>query len=236
MKVAICDDSRTDISLLQEGIIAHPASSIFDIEVFASSNDLLSKITRGEMIDLIFLDVEMPDINGIELGKLIRAFLPNAFIVFVTNFPQYAIDAYECEAYHYLLKPVTHEKLFCILDKLLKKYRNRNSEYIIKGRFENVRVHVRDILYVEYFNKHVCFYMDTPKKEHYQIIGNLTNIYEKLKGLGFFRCHQAFIVNLEKINRFNGYNAILVTGDVIPISVRNKSDLLVAYSKYHEGI
>lgn len=236
MKIAICDDYKEDLDLLQRSISMHPMSKNFTIEVYTSPEVLLSKILKGKLFDLIFLDIDMPEINGIELGKKIRQCLPKSFIVFATNYPQYALDAYDCEAYHYLVKPIVTEKLLVILDKITKKLKAGNQEYIIHGRFENVRVKVSDILYVEYFRKHVCFHLDTPKKEQYEVIGNLSDVYEKLRMFGFFRCHQAFIVNLGKISRFSGYNAVLTNGDVIPISVRNKKDLIVAYTDYYEGM
>ena len=200
MKIAICDDCKEDVALLQNGITTHPLSNNLKVEVHTSPNALLNKILNGKSFDLIFLDVDMPEINGIELGKKIRQKLPKCFIVFATNYPQYALDAYECEAYHYLIKPIITEKLHTILDKLVKNFRDRNKEYIIHGRFENVRVRVSDILYVEYLRKHVCFHLDTPEKTSYEVIGSLTDIYEKFKMLGFFRCHQSFIVNLTQGN------------------------------------
>lgn len=236
LKIAICDDYAKDIDLLHSSIATHPMSDKFDIEVYTSSKDLLLKISKGKSFDVIFLDVDMPELSGIELGKKIRQFLPKSFIVFVTNYPQYALDAYDCEAYHYLIKPIITEKLHAILDKLAKNFKDRNQEYVIQGRFENVRVHVSDILYVEYYRKHVRFYLDTSGEKIYEVIGSLTEVYDKLKMFGFFRCHQAFIVNLGKIIKFDGYNAVLVNKAIVPISVRNKSDLITAYSDYHKDV
>lgn len=236
MKIAICDDFKKDIDLLHDEISTHPLSNTLNIEVHTSPKDLLFKIANGKSFDLIFLDVDMPEINGIELGKKIRQFLPKSFIVFATNYPQYALDAFECEAYHYLIKPIITEKLHTILDKLAQHFIDKNREFEIRGRFEHARVRVSDILYVEYYRKHVCFHLDAPGKNRYDIMGSLTEVYEKLKMLGFFRCHQAFIVNLGKIVRFDGYNAILKNGNAIPISVRNKSDLIIAYSNYHKDV
>ena len=236
MKIAICDNSIEDIKKLHKCISEHEKYNIFDVLEFTSPTMLLDEISKGKRFDIIFLDVDMPDINGIELGKRIRSFLEKSFIIFVTNYPQYALDAYDCAAYHYLIKPIDTKKLHSTLEKIITNYVNKNAEYIIRGRFENVRVLVNDILYVEYFRKHVCFHIDGPKREQYEVIGNLTEIYDKFKPLGFFRCHQAFIVNLEKINKFDGYNAILVNGETIPISVRNKTDLVIAYTNYHERI
>lgn len=236
MKIAICDDFSEDIDLLQKSISAHPMSKNFDIEIYTSPKELLNKISGGKLYDLIFLDVDMPELNGIKLGKKIRRFLPKSFIIFATNYPQYALDAYDCEAYHYLIKPINTEKLHTVLDKLVKNFKDRNQEYEIHGRFENVRVRVSDILYVEYYRKHVCFHLDTPRKEKYEVIGTLAEVYEKLNMLGFFRCHQAFIVNLGKIVRFDKYNAILKNGEIIPVSVRNKSGLIIAYSDYYKDV
>ena len=236
MTVAICDDCKEDIDRLLKSISLHSKYKNFDIEIYTSSKLLLNHILNGKLFDLIFLDVEMPEMNGISLGKRIRRCLSKCFIVFTSNYPQYALEAYDCEAYHYLIKPIKTEKLFDILNKLTKKCRYRYNDYQIQGRFENKRIHIRDILYIEYYKKHVNFYLDTPTKEHYEVTGSLTEVYENLKTFGFFRCHQAFIVNLEKISRFDGYNAILVTGDIIPISVRNKTNLIIAYANYFEGI
>ena len=235
LKIAICDDSSDALSFLSDGISAHPLSKNFSIGSFSSPKSLLDTVENSTAFDLIFLDVDMPEMNGIELGKRLREFLPKCYIVFVTNYPQYAIDAYECEAYHYLLKPVNINKLHVILDKICRNYKNENAEYVIRGRFENVRVLIKDILYVEYSDKHLHFHMDDSEKNTYEIKGGLTETHEKLKMFGFFKCHEAFTVNLSKISRFDGYEAVLVNGDRIPISVRNKTALLVAYTNYYEG-
>ena len=235
LRIAICDDSSEALSVLQQGISTHSMSNNFSIKSFYSSTLLLDTIKNKSAFDLIFLDVDMPEINGIDLGKSIRLLLPKCYIVFVTNYPQYALDAYECEAYHYLIKPIDTNKLHNVLDKICKNFKDENSEYIIRGRFENVKVLIKDILYVEYSDKQLWFHIDDPKHSTYQIKGGLSKTHEKLQMFGFFKCHEAFTINLAKISRFEGYNVFLVNGDKIPISVRNKSALLMAYTNYYEG-
>ena len=235
MNIAICDDSNEARTVLRDGISAHPRAEDFNIDSFSSPKSLLDIIEDRSVFDLVFLDVDMPEMNGIELGKRIRKLLPKCYIVFVTNYPQYALDAYECEAYHYLIKPVDVNKLHNILDRIFKNYKDEHAEYIIRGRFENVRVLIKDILYVEYANKHLRFHMDDQNHSIYEINGGLSEIHEKFKIYGFFKCHEAFTVNLSKISRFDGYDVFLVNGDKIPISVRKKTALLMAYTNYYEG-
>lgn len=231
MRIAICDDNFKDCDILNNILQSHPIIENCSIDTFNDGVTLISNIQKDNNYDITFLDIDMPGINGIELGKRIKTLNPKTCIVFVTSYPEYAIDAYDCEAFNYLLKPINAEKANRILNKLLIRYIENNKFHIIKVKTEKIRIPIQDIYFIECCQKHIIYHM---KNGYYDTVGNLSDTYQSLKEYGFYQIHQGYIVNLAKISRFNKYTAILIDGRTVAISVRKRTEVLTAYAKYIE--
>lgn len=231
MKIAICDDCSNDVSVINNILKANELSLTSKIDTYTSSEKLLQSIKQNIKYDIAFLDVEMPGVTGLKLGKAIKEMCPNTYIVFVTSYPQYAIDAYECEAFHYLLKPVDCGKVDHIIERIVKKYKEYNRYYTIKIKSTLINLPLKDIYYIECCKKHIIFHL---KDRDYETVGNLSAVYSELKYYGFYQIHQGYIVNMDKIKAFDKYSVILDNECNVMISVRKKSEVMLAYSKYIE--
>ena len=235
MKTAICDDNTTDCSLIYTAITTNSIINSSDIVMYNSGNALLSDIKQNVTYDIIFLDVEMPEIDGITLGKLIKTLSPNSCIVFITNYPQYAIEAFDCEATGYLLKPLddnkTKETLYRVIEKYKKFLQKQNNYHIIKMHNRKERILIKDIYWIKCEKKHVIYML---KNTSYDTVGTLSDAYKALKDYGFYQVHQGYIVNMDKIKKFESYYALLDNGAKVEISVRKRRDFLMAYAKYIE--
>lgn len=231
MRIAICDDCISDGKQIYEIIVSHPELSTCQIDVYDSSIKLLDSFKLNNFYDIVFLDVDMPNINGIELGKSIRSKSSKTFIVFVTSYSQYAIEAYECEAFNYLLKPLELNKAISVINKLIVKYREQNKFHTIKVKSDLIRIAIQDIFFVECCRKHIFYHMEN---SFYDTIENLSDVYNALKDYGFQQIHQGYIVNMEKIQRFDKNSVILSNGDTVPVSVRKRKEVLDTYRKYVE--
>jgi DNA-binding LytR/AlgR family response regulator len=229
MKIAICDDSPYEGNRLYEAIVSNASFSDSEIDLYTSSAEMLKVIEKNPQYDVAFLDVDMPEINGIELGKKLKEQNPKTDIVFVTNYPQYAIDAYDCEAFHYLLKPLDIQKANDVLQRLLVRYRERHKYYSIKIKTDTIRLPITDIYIVECCQKHIIYHTENKK---YQTLGSLYDAYSILKNYGFLQVHQGYIVNMDKISYFEKYEIFLCNGKSVPISVRKRSEVTAAYAKY----
>lgn len=230
MNIAICDDNKEHINILKNFIIKNDfIRENGRIAMFASGTELQSNLRS--FFDVFFLDIDMPGINGIELGKLIRNENSNAFIVFVTSYPQYALEAFDCEAFHYLLKPINESKAMHVLNSLVHKYRRKNKYHLIRIKNQTIRIHAKDIYYIEYCRRHVIYHL---KNMEYETVGRFSDVYEDLKDFGFYQIHQGYIVNMDKIIGFDKYSALLKDNKSVMISVRKRAEVLMAYAKYVE--
>lgn len=229
MRIAICDDCKTDVLTLSELILSHPKIKEEDVRLFYTGEKVLSSLKGGEVFDIIFLDVDMPGINGIELGMKIREITQDTYIVFATNYSEYAIDAYDCEAFHYLLKPLVPGKVKKVLDSLIRAYQKSHAEYSIKTKSGYVNIPLINLYYVECFKKHLIFHM---KDKTIEVPGKLSDAYKFLTDYDFCQVHQGYIVNMRKIINMDKLGIYLDNEKIVPISQRKKAEVLARYAEY----
>ena len=231
MKIAVCDDSATSAKIIYDTIVSHDCVCEQHTAIYFSAEELIESIKQKTTYDVVFLDIEMPKMNGIELGKILKEIDPNTYIVFVTSYPQYAIEAYDCEAYHYLLKPLDREKTFNIIDKILQKNKEKHKYHTVKIKGEFIYIPIKDIYYIECCQKHVIYHL---KEKDLDTVGNISTANESLIDYGFLQVHQGYIVNMDKISYINKLSIVLIDGRTVPISVRKRTHVLDKYAKYME--
>ena len=220
MKCIIVDDdemSRVSLDLLCKKI-----EDIEVQEVFKSGVDALNWLKDNET-DLIFLDIEMPDLSGIDLVKSIDN-LPQ--IVFTTSHTKYALEAFEYRVTDFLPKPIQFPRLLKAIERVEElngnvKRESQNEIFIrVNGRF--VRVPLDDILYIESLGDYVTFVSETKK---YIVHSTLKNIDDKIRNDNFLKVHRSYIINLAKVVDIEENN-LVIKDKVIPISRAHKSILL----------
>ena len=186
------------------------------------------------LYDIFFLDIDIPDVDGLTVAKYIReqkSPYNDAFVVFFTANPEYAIDAFDCEAIGYLLKPLDIEKVTRVLDKLDRKNRKKNRFCIVKNRGETIKIPIDSIYYIESYHKHVIYHL---KDRDVECKNKLSCVYDEVKKYGFYQTHQGFIVNMAKISHFNKNAVILDDKRSVMISVRKRGEVILAYTRYVE--
>lgn len=173
-------------------------SSIKIEEEFDDSMKALEYI-QNHHIDIIFLDINMPKLDGIILGKIIRNMENKPKVVFITAHPEYAIDAFEVEAFDYILKPYSENRIITALHRLerssTKKIAASNKITLWKNDKMMV-INVEDIYYCQASERKVSVYS---KNDEFEIVSTISDFFKKLPGSNFFRCHRSYIVNLDKI-------------------------------------
>ena len=179
----------------------------------------------------MFLDVDMPGVNGLETGMFIYETDPKAIIIFYSAFPQFAVDAFECNAFHYIVKGVETEKFRRILQRAYNKYRRINECFIVKIKDGIVNIPLSEIYYIEYMKKHLIIHTE---KEIYETRDSLMNACDKLCNFGFYQCHQSFLINFEKVQKILKNDIVLTNGETVMLSVRKRTETLAAYNKYIE--
>lgn len=181
-------------------------------------------------IQLLFLDIQMPKINGIELFKTLQDPPP---VIFTTAYPQYALDGFELNALDYLVKPFSFERFYkaALRAKDYYEYREKNiavndgdahDHFFIKADSKLVKIAYNDILYIEALQNYVTIHT-TGKK--YITYLTLHSLQEHLPPNMFIKCHKSFIISAAKINSIDG-NEIIIGTNHIPISRSNKDEVM----------
>ena len=231
VKLAVCDDSSLDINKLISCLESCRFSEAIQITKF-QSGELLVSAHKQNPFQIVLLDVDMPNLNGITVGKMLRKYDEKVLIIFTTSYPQYAIEAYDCEAFHYLLKPISTQKLETVINRAIHKC-CLNKKYIkIKIQNKVIQLPIREILYIEYCRKHILYHTENRVIE---TVGRFCDVLDELIKYGFYQVHQGYIVNFAKVQDFCGYSVILNNGQSVMISVRKKSAVLLAYANYVEA-
>uniref|UniRef100_UPI0040572F54 LytR/AlgR family response regulator transcription factor n=1 Tax=Agathobacter sp. TaxID=2021311 RepID=UPI0040572F54 len=149
LKIAICDDSRTDVEMLESAFDKLRQYPI-EYDVYFSAKELLEYHTLNEEVyPLYIFDIEMPQINGLELAKEIRERDAKALFVFLTSYTQYVMDVFDVITFDYISKPITVEKLESVLLKAMRYLNLIKQDFVFQFRKNHFRVCCDDILYFE---------------------------------------------------------------------------------------
>ena len=230
MRIAICDDEeiyRIELKSLLDKLLIN---ADYNIDTFDDGNRL-SESFKALPYDLVFLDIEMPAVDGITLAKAIRAASEKVFIVFLTSHVEYAIEGYEVNALRYLTKPVDIEKLKEVI-RYVQEKQGSSRQIIIKEDGEEILIDINDVIYMESMNQNVRIV--TAGGEHV-IRYNISDFEDQLKNDGFFRIHRGYLISLSKVKKLSGNDVILDGGETLPVSRSNVKPLKEALYTYVEG-
>lgn len=204
-------------------------SSIEILDEFDDSIKALEFIEKSK-IDIIFLDINMPKLDGMALGKIISRFSPKPKIVFITAHKDFAVDAFEIEAFDYILKPYSEDRIVSTLKKLEKPYveeKSISSKLTLWKDNKMIVKNIKDISYCEAKSRETLIFIEGIE---YHLHLSITEFYKKLPKDKFFRSHRSFIVNIDKIIEivpwFNNTYMLKIQGEdlSIPVSRNNISE------------
>lgn len=229
-KIAICDDVEVERFVLKRQLMVYfqKNGGEAQIQEYESGESLLADIEDGYLWpDLIFLDIYMGALNGMDTARKLRELGVKAPIVFLTASPDFALESYEVEASGYLLKPAEEEQTTALLHRLLKpELRKRIS---VKCRRQYRYPFVDEILYLESDRHTVTLHMlDGSEIETTEKLGDLE---KQIDDPRFCCCHQSYLVNMEHITDVQE-DFILRNGAQVPIRVRGRKDVLDSYNDY----
>ncbi len=230
-KIAICDDEEEFVASLREQVtkILQNSGISFDIESFSSGEELLSYIRKNSVeFDLIFMDIFMKEINGIDAAKDIRLTNDSTAIIFTTSSSQHILAGYEVQALQYLLKPIDGQALEVALDIDLKR-RFQNQYFVFKSGGMTVKVPFEEIEYIESMIKSVKL---VTKQSNYVIRTGITEIEHRLPQKWFCRSHRGFIINLQHISKMSTQNLTTISGTELPIGKTYARNLKRAFLDY----
>ena len=218
-RVHICDDIKEHALELQNLLQSLDANVHFEITLSSSAGEfltLLSSIESGEATpcDIIFMDIRMPESDGIILGKKIKELCPDTYLIFTTAYSEYAVKGYEAAAYRYLLKPLKPEDLTTLMTDIRAEL-DKKKKILIKGKKNSTYVALKDILYISAEDKYAIVYT---KNGHFISDTSLNRYEEQLGIYGFYRIHRKYLVNVYHHRSLNDNCANLSDGSSLPVS------------------
>lgn len=218
LNCAIIDDEPLAADLLASYAKKTPELNL--IGVYDSAVKAMT-VLRNNPVDLLFLDIQMPELSGLEFARLLP---PETKIVFTTAFNQYAIDGYKVNAVDYLLKPISFETFVKSVNKVVKLCKEQkrqksllNDKFVyIKSEYKLVKIAFEDILYVEGLKDYIKIYLSDGRKPVMSLM-NMKTLEDNLPSNVFMRVHRSFIVNIAKVDMID--RGRIVVGDMfIPVS------------------
>ncbi len=183
--------------------------------------------------DLLFLDIQIPDMLGMEAAKQIREMDHQVMIIFITMLTQYAIEGYSVGAFDYVLKPLRYEEFSTKMDRVRRMLAHQNTSMVLEVRTKEEirRISADDITFIEVSNHDILIHTDS---EIIRQWGNLKSYEDKLASVHFVRCSASFLVNLKYVRAVNG-NTVIVHGHELPIGSSKRKEFLVALAQYKGG-
>ena len=182
------------------------------VAIFESPLEALS-LLKSSKIDLLFLDIQMPDIKGTDFAELISK--TDTRIIFTTAYSEYALKGFELNALDYLVKPIAFKRFLSAVEKLPKQETTDENFIIIKSGYDLHKVLYQDIRYIESDSEYVNYYLENGKK----IMANqsLTKLEKALPSSLFMRVHRSYIINKQKVTGLKGRDLTLINAE-IPVS------------------
>ena len=239
IRIALCDDEEacreTIANLLKEYRQAASLPS-FALSHFASGKELLSFIDdTNKTFDLYILDVIMPDMNGIQLGSALRERNDCGIIIYLTSSPDFAVESYNTDALHYLLKPVTSSSFSLCIDKAMKRLKHLRAEIVsIKTPCSMRIVPICNILYAERVNRSIRYYLnDSTSIDSVTFSGSFQNAAAHLLSYScFLAVGSSFVVNLNHVMEITKSNMLLTEGHLVPIPRRTYKNVKSKWADY----
>ncbi|MCL2250178.1 MAG: LytTR family DNA-binding domain-containing protein [Oscillospiraceae bacterium] len=236
MRIAVCDDEKAHRTELKAAITESKAlPDGIEIAEFPGGEELL-KAHAENPFGIIFLDVEMKGMSGLETGHAIRSKDRDVIIIYLSGYEQYVFTSFDVEPFSYVLKPPESIKIGKVLERALRKYTDLRKIVEVKWQDQTHVLRVSEIVYLESDLRHINFYT---KNNTFKSVGKLSLYERNLSPYGFLRCHQSFLVNMKFIKNI-GSTAIRVITDAeevkgelqIDMSSRRKQYCLNAFNDY----
>ena len=226
--IAIVDDAPNDSAPLQRNVETYCRTNAIPvlIRVFPDGLDF---IRATEHFDIVFMDIRMEKLDGLDAAHLMRKINKDACLIFVTNMTQFAIKGYEVDALDFIIKPASLASITYVLDKAMKRlHESANTTFSLKTSEGTASISSNDITYVEVFDHNLVYHT---VKGDYIVRGRLSDVSEKLDPTRFVLCNRSFVVNLRYVSNV-GSDYLTVGETKISISKSHRKELMQRFSSF----
>lgn len=239
VKIMICDDDRAVQAIMKKKIGRFCADDQIACQILCCDSGEEVLVLKPEP-DILFLDIQMPGRNGMEIAEELRKQHKDVILIFMTALSEYVYEAFDVGALHYLVKPFRDEKLREVFERALQQYEKQQwtgaegngqmyepAAILVKRGGVSTKVHIGDIIYAEVFNRKVMLHTMGGDIEYY---GKLTELSEQV-GEDFYRTHRAYLVNFKYVEKYNADMVWLEKGTAL-VSKKQYAGFVRQYMRY----
>lgn len=219
LNIGICDDDEQFTNQLENLISKYLEYNDFkaDIQTFTKSQDLIKYIQNEENFDLLFLDIELDVITGIDIGKELRSEFHNdsVQIVFISSKANYAMQLFDIRPLNFLVKPIEYNKVEYIMDEYNRLFKFQRNYFDYRIGKQTYQIDIQSILYFQSIGKKISMVTCMGKKDFY---GKLSDVYTRLKANSFCEVHKSYIINMRYVSEYCKEQVVMTNGDIVPVS------------------
>lgn len=229
--VVICDDEKAFVSEVKENLehYADKKNVQFRFHVYYDGKDLLDHYQ--DEFDLIFMDIKMEKTDGLKAAEEIRKRDREVGLIFLTSVAEYVWKGYEFGAVNYLLKPLKYERMEMELDRFFTMYSGKEERFLIVGNDNGkFKVPYKKIRYIEVERRNVLIHYEKQQQIFHKSMKEMVGFF--VNETAFARCHASFLVNLSYITGVENMEAVLSTGERIPISHPKRKEFMLRLAEY----
>lgn len=225
IRIAVVDDENNICSFVEKCLLnlSKKYGINVEVDVFSSGEDLMNTINEI-FYDVIFLDIKMNDLSGIDVSKLIRSAMGNEAtqIVYISGNTEYAIEVYDYDPLHFLPKPLCEEKIEKAFVKLMRKLNLKSEAFAYKIGHDTFKIAVKDILYFESNKRKIIIHYGDKQSEFY---GSLENIQQQLNKYNFLLIHKSCLINPIHVRKCTYESVEMPNHIVLPIAQSKRKEI-----------
>ena len=240
MKIAICDDEKPIRDYIEKCVRDVDPDAL--VSQYSDASDMVS---ASFDVDILFLDIQMPGMDGMKAARILRTMGNKAILVFVTAVEEYVFQAFDVGAVQYIVKPFDRSKLVETIKKAVdlaierksmesalsdaKEAEEERRSFIIKSGGVNTRIIIAEIVYAEVLEHRIILHMKD--KQCIEYYGKMADL-EQVAGSDFYRVHRAYLINLSYVKSYDA-KTVTVSGEEIPVARGKYQELVKSYLSYY---
>lgn len=236
IKVAVCDDNQQIISQMEGLVIQYLGEKNVELSAFSSGEELMSDIKNEIYFDILFLDIEMKQLNGIEAGIFIRENrrYMDSIIIYVSSYSSYALKTFDALPFYFLTKPIEIDKFNYVMDMAIERIERKDYIFEFKmKKSEYYRIPAHTIMYFSSMTHKIEVYTDQGSSNSYRgVFKDLEKNIESQNLINFVRIHRCYIVNLDYIIKFDQHYVTMKNNVQIQISGNFQKMALMRFHNY----